>query len=512
MKELASSLLNLKLSAEAPAGRGRPIRDDSTPDLQASFERSLAQARQAEDRQKTRDAMPRPVDRRPEKAEKPELRVASTQESRQRPRQEVAERDDAPAPARSESAGETKAAQPAHEKNETDDARSDQAHGEGKDTADAEVAAASDAQVKGEAAEGDEHDPALMLMLTGGPMNQGPEPEQTGEGGALAGQELKPADAAKGEREGVEGGEEETLTMQAGVLPVALQSNLQVSESESGDAQVGEASGASDDLLNPVTGSVTKNPQGLALKTGTEGGQPDAQSSEGGQSGQNGHSPAFGGLSPLLTGMAKPDTGAGAGQDASPVIDGAALKSASIPAALTTVASPIALQAVLGATPASSSVMTLPGNLLGQGGAFATMQSAVGSTLFGDELAQKMSLFVGKGVQTAQLILNPAELGPIEIKLHLHKDQAQIQVQSSVPMVRELVEASSHRLRDMLAEQGVELSRFDVGARHSGQERGGAGQGREQEGQGQQGAEESGSAGMTQTIGLKSDQLVDFYA
>ena len=88
------------------------------------------------------------------------------------------------------------------------------------------------------------------------------------------------------------------------------------------------------------------------------------------------------------------------------------------------------------------------------------MQSAVGSTLFGDELAQKMSLLFGRGVQTAQLILNPAELGPIEIKLHLHKDQLRFRYKALSRWFGELVEASSHRLRDMLAEQGVELSRL----------------------------------------------------
>jgi flagellar hook-length control protein FliK len=184
------------------------------------------------------------------------------------------------------------------------------------------------------------------------------------------------------------------------------------------------------------------------------------------------------------------------------------------PATPATVFAPAGGAQAVGAAVGHSSWQSLPGNLLGPGGAFAAMQAQVGSPAFGEELAQKMSLFVSKSLHSAQLVLNPAELGPIEIKLQLHKDQAQIQVQSSVPLVRELVEGSAQRLREMLAEQGINLTRFDVGSRHS--DRGDAHSGQQQDGErrngGGFGADEQGSADKAQILGLISERLVDYYA
>ena len=155
---------------------------------------------------------------------------------------------------------------------------------------------------------------------------------------------------------------------------------------------------------------------------------------------------------------------------------------------------------------------SLPANLLGPGAAFTAIQAEVGSAGFGAELAEKMHLFVGKGLQSAQITLNPAELGPLEIKLHLQKDQAQIQVQTSVPLVRDLVEQSAQRLRDLLAEQGMNLARFDVSSRHSGQDGGGQGGSRERDDRAaDQHAVEENSAGRLQTLALSSERLVDDY-
>lgn len=487
MKELVSSLLNLKLTAEAPTTRGRASRDESPGDMQTSFERSLARTRQAEDQRQLKSTVSRSEDRSPRQPERVERSVAKRSDDRPARRQELAERHE-PARSQPETAESAKSSRV-----ETDAHDQAAASKEVADGANTEVGTTAESGVKGEAqgdkktagdealaagvvVEGDEAstvdvalapDPALLLSLTG---------------------EVNTPVIA-----------EEGASVTEGELAVAVESEL----TDASMLETAGGEGADATALEPGAA-------GAALSSGEEGAEADTEGSPG-----QGRNPAAlaGLMERMQSAPGKSDPMAAAGQEMGRAIDTAALKALNA-AALTTVASPVALQAALGGSNpiASGNVMTLPGNLLGQGAAFAAMQSAVGGDMFGEELAQKMSLFVGKGLQSAQLILNPAELGPLEIKLHLHKDQAQIQVQSSVPMVRELVEASAQRLRDMLAEQGVELSRFDVGARHSGQEQGNNGQGREAGGSAGEPGDETASGSTAQTLVLKSDQLVDFYA
>lgn len=487
MKELVSSLLNLKLTAEAPTTRGRASRDESPGDMQTSFERSLARTRQAEDQRQLKSTVSRSEDRSPRQPERVERSAAKRSDDRPARRQELAERHE-PARSQPETAESAKSSRV-----ETDAHDQAAASKEVADGANTEVGTTAESGVKGEAqgdkktagdealaagvvVEGDEAstvdvalapDPALLLSITG---------------------EVNTPVIA-----------EEGASVTEGELAVAVESEL----TDASMLETAGGEGADATALEPGAA-------GAALSSGEEGAEADTEGSPG-----QGRNPAAlaGLMERMQSAPGKSDPMAAAGQEMGRAIDAAALKALNA-AALTTVASPVALQAALGGSNpiASGNVMTLPGNLLGQGAAFAAMQSAVGGDMFGEELAQKMSLFVGKGLQSAQLILNPAELGPLEIKLHLHKDQAQIQVQSSVPMVRELVEASAQRLRDMLAEQGVELSRFDVGARHSGKEQGNNGQGREAGGSAGEPGDETASGSTAQTLVLKSDQLVDFYA
>lgn len=156
-----------------------------------------------------------------------------------------------------------------------------------------------------------------------------------------------------------------------------------------------------------------------------------------------------------------------------------------------------------------TAVNTLPA---GQGAAWAALQASVGTPEFGEELAQKLVVFSARQIQSAQLVLNPAELGPMEIKLQVHRDQAHIQVQTAVPLVRELVEGTQQRLRDLLAEQGLQLAQFDVGSRHSQQGQGEGRGGSSGEGRSSDGREEMSDGVHAQTRAVKMDRLVDYYA
>jgi flagellar hook-length control protein FliK len=86
----------------------------------------------------------------------------------------------------------------------------------------------------------------------------------------------------------------------------------------------------------------------------------------------------------------------------------------------------------------------------------------VGHADWGDKMAGKLSWLTARNMSVAEIHLTPPDMGPMDVKVKLHHDQATITVHAANPMVRDQLELNSHRLRDMLADQGVALAQFDV--------------------------------------------------
>ena len=108
------------------------------------------------------------------------------------------------------------------------------------------------------------------------------------------------------------------------------------------------------------------------------------------------------------------------------------------------------------ATPSASSTTSMPQSL--------GIDSQVGQPKWGGELAQKIVWLSSQQQQVAEIRLNPAHLGPVEVMLNINSDQATIQFTSSNLAVREAIEASLPRLREMMAENGITLGDVSVGA------------------------------------------------
>ena len=70
-----------------------------------------------------------------------------------------------------------------------------------------------------------------------------------------------------------------------------------------------------------------------------------------------------------------------------------------------------------------------------------------------NQLSQKLMWMSAKNIQSAELHLNPADMGPIDIKIQVGADQSTINFNTPNQSVRELLEANIHRLRDMLNAQ-----------------------------------------------------------
>lgn len=79
-----------------------------------------------------------------------------------------------------------------------------------------------------------------------------------------------------------------------------------------------------------------------------------------------------------------------------------------------------------------------------------------------DEAVAKLAHIVLGRQDRAELKLNPAELGPVSIRLDVQADQASVNIVASSPETRSALEQSLPQLRDLLASQGITLAQASV--------------------------------------------------
>lgn len=92
------------------------------------------------------------------------------------------------------------------------------------------------------------------------------------------------------------------------------------------------------------------------------------------------------------------------------------------------------------------------------------IDTPLGQAGWHDEMGQKLTWMVGNNRQQADLVLNPPQLGRVEVSLTMNGDQATAIFTSPNPAVREALENSLHRLREVLADAGVSLGQTQVGS------------------------------------------------
>ena len=95
-----------------------------------------------------------------------------------------------------------------------------------------------------------------------------------------------------------------------------------------------------------------------------------------------------------------------------------------------------------------------------------TLQSSISahvqSSAWSQGLTEKLSIMLGSQMQRAEIKLNPANLGPMEIKLSLKDDQASVSFISQHLPVRDALDQAMPRLREMLEQQGFDLVNVDI--------------------------------------------------
>ena len=79
-----------------------------------------------------------------------------------------------------------------------------------------------------------------------------------------------------------------------------------------------------------------------------------------------------------------------------------------------------------------------------------------------DEAVGKLAHIVLSRHERAELKLNPAELGPVNIRVEMQADHATIMIVAASPDTRSALEQSLPQLRDLLASQGITLGEASV--------------------------------------------------
>ena len=77
---------------------------------------------------------------------------------------------------------------------------------------------------------------------------------------------------------------------------------------------------------------------------------------------------------------------------------------------------------------------------------------------------ERVTWLVGQRMQSADIQLNPPQLGPVEVRITIQNDQASLFFTSHNGAVREAIQAALPRLNEMLAQGGLSLGQTSVGA------------------------------------------------
>lgn len=79
-----------------------------------------------------------------------------------------------------------------------------------------------------------------------------------------------------------------------------------------------------------------------------------------------------------------------------------------------------------------------------------------------DAVVDKVMWMSSQNLKSAEIQLDPAELGRLEVRVHLSQDSAQVTFASPNAGVRDALEGQMNRLRDLFAQQGMNLADANV--------------------------------------------------
>jgi flagellar hook-length control protein FliK len=99
----------------------------------------------------------------------------------------------------------------------------------------------------------------------------------------------------------------------------------------------------------------------------------------------------------------------------------------------------------------------------------AAVATPVGQPGFGQEFSERVVVLARGGVQTAQISLEPAGLGPVGVSIQIHGHAASLVFTAQHEATRTALQSELPRLREMFAASGMQLSDASVGGRAQSQ-------------------------------------------
>jgi flagellar hook-length control protein FliK len=93
------------------------------------------------------------------------------------------------------------------------------------------------------------------------------------------------------------------------------------------------------------------------------------------------------------------------------------------------------------------------------------VSQSVDTPEFAQGLADGVSMMVGNNLTSAKLQVNPAQLGPIDVRITVQGNQAQVSLTAHSAVTRDALESSSSKLREMLGAQGFAQVNVDISQR-----------------------------------------------
>jgi flagellar hook-length control protein FliK len=89
---------------------------------------------------------------------------------------------------------------------------------------------------------------------------------------------------------------------------------------------------------------------------------------------------------------------------------------------------------------------------------------------WGENVGKQLAMLMARNLDSAQIQLDPPELGPLQVKIQVNNDQVSLHFTTAHSMVKEALEGASVRLQEMFQDQGLELASLEVTEEQTGQE------------------------------------------
>ncbi|MGL1042727.1 flagellar hook-length control protein FliK [Vibrio vulnificus] len=125
-----------------------------------------------------------------------------------------------------------------------------------------------------------------------------------------------------------------------------------------------------------------------------------------------------------------------------------------------------------GAQPTTSlySAQTVTGQTRAENVAAQQPSMPLTRELANEQVAEKVQMMMSKNLKQLDIRLDPPELGRMQIRMTMNNDIANVHFTVTNPQARDIIEQTLPRLREMLAQQGMQLADSSVQQQASGQQ------------------------------------------